>query len=66
MLLGRGQLDGPTGGREVPLKPGDVLVIPAGTSHMNITMTDDYRFVGVYPKVSPRADVSPEQKAVLF
>ena len=55
MLLGRGQLDsndpGLGYGRLVPLKPGDVIVIPAGTSHMNAEMTDNYRFVGVYPLV---------------
>ncbi|KAK6073649.1 hypothetical protein SCUP515_08560 [Seiridium cupressi] len=55
MLLGRGQLDPPASdqgveyGRLVPLAPGDVIVIPAGTSHMNVEMTEDYRFVGVYP-----------------
>jgi uncharacterized protein YjlB len=52
MLVGRGQLDGNTGGQLVYLQPGDVIVIPAGTSHMNVTMTEDYRYVGVYPNVS--------------
>ncbi|OBR15050.1 Cupin domain protein [Colletotrichum higginsianum IMI 349063] len=56
MLVGRGQLDGTTGGQLVSLRPGDVIVIPAGVSHMNATMTEDYRFVGVYPRYqgSPR------------
>ncbi|KAK9423090.1 putative Cupin type-2 domain-containing protein [Seiridium unicorne] len=60
MLLGRGQLDPPASdqgveyGRLVPLAPGDVIVIPAGTSHMNVEMTEDYRFVGVYPLGSPK------------
>ncbi|KAH6683529.1 hypothetical protein F5X68DRAFT_242359 [Plectosphaerella plurivora] len=54
MLVGRGQLDGNTGGQLVYLQPGDVIVIPAGVSHMNVTMTEDYMFVGVYPNGSPQ------------
>ncbi|KAH8647193.1 hypothetical protein BX600DRAFT_518478 [Xylariales sp. PMI_506] len=54
MLLGRGQLDGPAGGRLISLAPGDVIVIPAGVSHMNVDFTDDYRYVGVYPIGSPK------------
>lgn len=57
MLVGRGQLDGNTGGQLVFLQPGDVIVIPAGVSHMNVTMTEDYRFVGVYPNVSLKPPV---------
>ncbi|ETS85706.1 hypothetical protein PFICI_03731 [Pestalotiopsis fici W106-1] len=45
---------GPYYGRLVSLAPGDVVVIPAGTAHMNVEMTDDYRFVGVYPVGSPK------------
>lgn len=58
MLVGRGQLDGTTGGQLVSLRPGDVIVIPAGVSHMNATMTEDYRFVGVYPRVRAHQDWS--------
>ncbi|KAH8891441.1 hypothetical protein GQ53DRAFT_686983 [Thozetella sp. PMI_491] len=54
ILLGRGQLDDPSQGREVALAPGDVVVLPAGTSHMNPTSTKDFRYVGVYPKGSPQ------------
>ncbi|KAF2015161.1 hypothetical protein BU24DRAFT_463877 [Aaosphaeria arxii CBS 175.79] len=54
MLVGRGQLDGSSGGQTIALRAGDVIVIPAGVSHMNVTMTEDYRFVGVYPDGSPQ------------
>lgn len=73
MLLGRGQLDPPTSassgpdpspgaeyGRLVPLAPGDVIAIPAGTSHMNVEMTEDYRFVGVYPLVRQTLSLSTD------
>ncbi|KAK9774308.1 putative Cupin type-2 domain-containing protein [Seiridium cardinale] len=72
MLLGRGQLDPPASdqgaeyGRLVPLAPGDVVVIPAGTSHMNVEMTEDYRFVGVYPLVSDSAILLPLYNAPVF
>lgn len=50
MLLGRGVKD-ERGGVEVPVIMGDVIVLPAGTTHCNVESTDDYRYIGVYPKV---------------
>lgn len=46
MHLGRGQSDDPQAGRQVTLKVGDVLVMPAGVSHMNVSSTySPYEFV---------------------
>ena len=51
MHVGRGQLDHLAAGQQLTVKAGDVVVMPAGTAHMNVSMSDDYLFVGVYPKV---------------
>lgn len=51
MLLGRGVKD-ERGGIEIPVSVGDVIVLPAGTTHCNVESTDDYRYIGVYPKVN--------------
>lgn len=41
-----------TGGVEVDVGPGDVVVVPAGVSHRSLTSSGGYRYIGVYPKVS--------------
>ena len=51
MLLGRGVKD-ERGGIEIPVSVGDVIVLPAGTTHCNVESTDGYRYIGVYPKVN--------------
>ena len=44
----RVQLGGPNG-REVMLRAGDVVVLPAGTAHLNLEHSDGYQIVGAYP-----------------
>lgn len=39
-------------GVEVDVCAGDVIVLPAGTAHSSLESYDDYRYIGVYPKVS--------------
>lgn len=51
LRIGRGQND-ETGGVLIPVNTGDVIVLPAGTVHSSLDSHGDYRYVGVYPKVS--------------
>jgi uncharacterized protein YjlB len=44
----RVMLGGPNG-REVDLRTGDVVLLPAGTAHRNLQHSTDYRIVGAYP-----------------
>lgn len=39
-------------GIQVDVRAGDVIVLPAGTAHSSLESYDDYRYIGVYPKVS--------------
>lgn len=61
LLLGRGQGD-EDGGIEVDVKTGDVIVLPAGTAHVCLESSEDpaYRYIGVYPAVSPQRDTIAE------
>lgn len=59
LLLGRGPLDAASGDDLlVALKEGDVIVLPAGVAHCNLESSDDYEYVGLYPKVQTLLGVS--------
>jgi len=51
LLLGAGPLDKEEDGQIIHVEKGDVIVLPAGTSHCSKDFKDDYRYVGVYPNV---------------
>ncbi|OAL53980.1 hypothetical protein IQ07DRAFT_619221 [Pyrenochaeta sp. DS3sAY3a] len=53
LLLGCGHND-TSGGKEVKVQAGDVIVLPAGTAHSSILSSKDYTYIGVYPKGAPR------------
>jgi len=53
LLLGRGKLDPPTDEDLIlDVKVGDALVVPAGVAHCSLKSSDDYEYMGLYPKVS--------------
>ncbi|KAL6695032.1 hypothetical protein J3F84DRAFT_399904 [Trichoderma pleuroticola] len=41
-------------GIQVDVKTGDVIILPAGTAHSSLRSSDDYRYIGVYPKECPK------------
>lgn len=47
-----GQIQAGQGAR-IDVAAGDVIVLPAGTSHSSLESSSDYRYIGVYPSVSP-------------
>ncbi|KAF4452710.1 cupin domain-containing protein [Fusarium austroafricanum] len=61
LIFGAGGADVPELGTKVPVKTGDVIVVPAGVAHAS-THEDDkskdesdcYRYIGVYPIGSPQ------------
>lgn len=47
-----GQIDAGQGAK-IEVTAGDVVVLPAGTAHSSLESSSDYRYIGVYPAVSP-------------
>ncbi|KAF5532791.1 cupin domain-containing protein [Fusarium mexicanum] len=41
-------------GIQVPVKAGDVVVLPAGTAHSSLESSSNYRYIGVYQKGCPK------------
>lgn len=48
-------------GRMLNLKPGDVVILPAGTGHRRIRASDDLLVVGAYPKGSDYDEPKPDE-----
>ncbi|KAJ5084917.1 hypothetical protein NUU61_009496 [Penicillium alfredii] len=53
LVLGR-EHAATTGGVEVDVSAGDVVVVPAGVSHRSISADNEYRYIGVYPEAAPK------------
>lgn len=51
LALGRERHETATGGVEIDVRAGDVVVVPAGVSHRSLSVYGDYRYIGVYPEV---------------
>ncbi|KAF2813066.1 uncharacterized protein BDZ99DRAFT_381699 [Mytilinidion resinicola] len=58
LLLGRGPLDDPEGGKQLmfQVSVGDIIVLPAGVSHCSLHSEGEYEYVGLYPQGSPHWD----------
>jgi len=42
-------LAGGDSGQRLEVKPGDVILLPAGTGHMKVDSSDDFEVIGAYP-----------------
>lgn len=50
-IYGIGPLDDQKDGIEFEMQAGDIAVHAAGVAHRNVESSDDYTYVGLYPKV---------------
>ncbi|KAF2169951.1 hypothetical protein M409DRAFT_64362 [Zasmidium cellare ATCC 36951] len=55
-LYGVGPLDDQSAGITFDMKAGDIAVHAAGVTHKNLESSDDYEYVGLYPKDAPHWD----------
>lgn len=55
LVIGRGEKD-TKGGILLSVTAGDVIVIPAGTTHCCLESKDGYRYIGIYPEVGTTVD----------
>ncbi|CAG9975152.1 unnamed protein product [Clonostachys byssicola] len=54
LLIGVGPLDTEAEGEVIHVESGDAIILPAGVSHCSKSSSQDYRYLGAYPKDAPK------------